>query len=412
MAFGDDFLKGFLGNDYLKDYRHASKTFRSNGYELAPRQKFLFYVRFNINTTGIPGLKNIFGEDKDSLSLLVKSAELPSYQIDTQYNNQYNRKRLTQSKINYQPVNIRFHDDGSDFARNLWFSYFNYYYKDAYHQYGNASIENGAPGTQGNSVPYRSDYNGRDTYDAIRTDNDWGYIGESYLDGQKGFLPNGGKPRFFNDIVIYGMNQHKFAAYVLINPIITDYRHDTYDYSEGTGLMENTMTINYETVKYYSGQMDGKDPDTFVKGFGDIAHYDRVKSPLSRPGSTTSIAGPGGLLDAAGSIFDLVTGRTSGTAATLGAVKSASAIYQGLKNKNLRSVILEEANVIAQDVIRGKGPGQVQEWINTSDSFFFGKTTGETNPTANQPATPKSASNTDEAYEGPQRVQFVGLEDD
>ena len=44
MAFGQDFLNTFFGNDFLKDYTHASKTFRTNGYENAPRLKFLFHV--------------------------------------------------------------------------------------------------------------------------------------------------------------------------------------------------------------------------------------------------------------------------------------------------------------------------------------------------------------------------------
>jgi hypothetical protein len=42
-----------------------------------------------------------------------------------------------------------------------------------------------------------------------------------------------GKPPFFRDIRIYGMDQHKFAEYVLINPLITNWRHDQYNYSEG-----------------------------------------------------------------------------------------------------------------------------------------------------------------------------------
>ena len=44
MAFGEDVLKGFFGNDFLKDYTHASKTFRSNNGALSPRRKFLFHV--------------------------------------------------------------------------------------------------------------------------------------------------------------------------------------------------------------------------------------------------------------------------------------------------------------------------------------------------------------------------------
>jgi uncharacterized repeat protein (TIGR01451 family) len=41
------------------------------------------------------------------------------------------------------------------------------------------------------------------------------------------------------------MDQHKYAQYVLINPLITNWNHDTYNYSEGGGIMQNTITINY-----------------------------------------------------------------------------------------------------------------------------------------------------------------------
>jgi hypothetical protein len=53
-SFGQDFLKGFTATQSLRDYTHASKTFRTNAYELKPRFKFLFHVKFNINTVGIP----------------------------------------------------------------------------------------------------------------------------------------------------------------------------------------------------------------------------------------------------------------------------------------------------------------------------------------------------------------------
>jgi hypothetical protein len=60
MAFGQDFLKGFIGADGLKTYSHASKTFLTNGYELAPRQKFLFHVYFTVNSGQIPALRSVF----------------------------------------------------------------------------------------------------------------------------------------------------------------------------------------------------------------------------------------------------------------------------------------------------------------------------------------------------------------
>ena len=94
-GFFDQVLKGFLGSDYLKDYRHASKTFRSAGMDLHPRHKFLFHVYFNLNVTELPGLRSAFSvDDQARVSLLVKNIQLPNYTIDVDTLNQYNRKRL------------------------------------------------------------------------------------------------------------------------------------------------------------------------------------------------------------------------------------------------------------------------------------------------------------------------------
>ena len=131
MAFGQDFLKSFFGNDYLRDYTHASKVFRTNGYSNSPRFKFLFHVYFNLNTTQIPQLRNVLGADQSTIGLLVKNIDLPKYKIDVETLNQYNRKRLIQKKIDYQPVNLKFHDDGGDLIRNLWYNYYSYYYADS-----------------------------------------------------------------------------------------------------------------------------------------------------------------------------------------------------------------------------------------------------------------------------------------
>ena len=342
MAFGQDFLKAFFGNDYLKDYRHAAKTFRTNGYQNSPRYKFLFHVYFNINTD-IPKIREIFPTSENStIGLLVKTIDLPRYEIDVEVLNQYNRKRLIQKRINYQPVSVAFHDDGGDLIRRLWYNYYSYYYKDPSQKYLNVNNTNGTIGptqTQSNGGTYTA----RDIYAASRVVNDWGYIGEGYFDstsGGAGTNSDSGKPPFFRDITIYGLNQHQWVSYVLINPMISEWRHDTYDYSQDSGVMENNMTLNYETVKYYEGAVGGSRPDTNVQGFADPANYDQEKSPLSRPGGTRSVLGQGGLVDAGfGIISDLSSG---GVAGVLGAVQKAGTVRETFRGTDVKDVALEE----------------------------------------------------------------------
>lgn len=394
MAFGEDFLRGFgqgfFGSQWLKDYQHASKTFRTNGYELAPRTKFLFYVYFNLNTIQIPKLRQVFASaDQNNLSLLVKTAKLPDYQISVDEMNQYNRKRLVQKKIEYQPCSFTLHDDGGDLARNLWYNYFAYYYKDPTQQYWNgAPTTSGSLGQSGTGDP-KGVYTKSDIYLDDRTINDWGYVGESYSDGAQA---DNGKPPFFRDITIFGFDQHKYAAYVLVNPLITEWKHDQYDYKEGNGMMEHSMTVRYETVKYYSGALSGTYPDKTAPGFADPSHYDTVKSSLARPGSTATVLGQGGLIDTVGGIVnDLQSGSVLGI---LGAVQKAGTAYQTFKGKDLQSIVKNEANAVAKQVIRDQLPGAVKQMANTADGFFFPKVPAQQNSTTQTPATPKSATPT------------------
>ena len=238
MSFGQDFLQGFAGNDSLRDFQHASKTFRTNGYELAPRFKYLFHVSFTINTVQIPQMGGPTGAfsatDISNMGLVVKNVQLPSFEMDVKELNQYNRKRVVQTKVNYQPVQINFHDDGNDLIRNMWYNYFSYYYKDPTQAYSGGGATTGTNGNAEN-MPNGFNYNRRDIYDQYRQGNDWGYIGENYADPNSNLsdVADQGKPPFFRDIRIYGLNQHKFVSYVLINPIITKLSEPGEGYWEG-----------------------------------------------------------------------------------------------------------------------------------------------------------------------------------
>ena len=366
-SFGQDFLQGFTGGNSLRDYTHASKVFRTNAYELKPRFKFLFHVKFTLNLDQIPALRNskIFGASEVyNLSLAVKTIDLPKYRIDTHTLNQYNRKRVVQTKINYEPVNITFHDDGGDNIRELWYQYYSYYYKDPAQQYGNTPATNGSIG-QVQTKQNGMSYNNRDIYEQNRTGNvnDWGYIGENFMDGTSAAS---GKPPFFKDIQIYGFDQHKYARYVLVNPLITSWNHDQYDYSQGNGTMQHTVSIAYETVKYYSGAL-GK-PDANVN-WPDTAHYDNIPSALARAGSTATVFGQGGLIGTGNGILqDLQSGSVMGL---IGAAQKAGAAYNTFKGKNLKSIVQAEAVSLGKDVITQLGPGAIRAAANKADGWIF-----------------------------------------
>lgn len=372
FGIGDQIYRGFIGDSVLRDYTHASRTFTTNSYELKPRYKFLYHVSFTLNTNDIPYLRGVLGNNESSkLSLLVKTADLPKYNIATETLNQYNRKRIIQKKIEYQPVNIVFHDDGGDNARRLWYYYFSYYYKDPAQQYLAPNNTNGSLGASANRT-VGFGYNTRDIYSDSWLVKDWGYSGESWQDGTPVPSANGKqgqKPPFFRDIRIYGMDQRKYAEYVLINPVISSWNHDTYDYSQNGGIMQHSMTILYETVKYYSGAVGASRPDTNVEGFADPTHYDTRLSPISRPGANATVFGQGGLLDAGiGILGDLQSGNLGGL---IGATQTAMRVSNTFKGKNLAAIAKNEAVSLGTGAIVEALPGATRQVIGRQGGVFI-----------------------------------------
>jgi hypothetical protein len=249
----------------------------------------------------------------------------------------------------------------------MWYNYYSYYYKDPTQQYLAPGVTNGSIGPDANRQAGFG-YNARDIYSNVRQVNDWGYIGEAFSDGTSSAS---GKPPFFRDIRIYGMDQHKFAEYVLINPLITNYSHDQYDYAQGAGIMQNSMTIAYETVKYYSGaigkQTEGGDLN--AEGFADQAHYDTTPSPISRLGNNASVFGQGGLLDTGiGVLGDLQSGSVLGL---IGAAQKAGTAYNTFKGKNLKAITASEATSLGKGAIVKSIPGATRAVANKADGFFF-----------------------------------------
>ena len=367
--FGQNILQGFSGPVGLADYTHASKTFTTNGYAYAPKTKYLFHVYFTINQD-IAALQNLFGGN-NTIGLLVKTAQLPSYQMDVDTLNQYNRKRVVQTKINYQPSTITFHDDNSDLIRTMWYNYYSYYYNDPSQKFNNIPNQNGSIGqlaTLSNGFGYQ--YN--DIYSPNRQVTDWGFVGEGYNNSDQYTAQTpGGKPPFFTAITIYGLAQKQFSQYTMINPIIESWQHDTYDYSQGAGTVQHTMTVRYEAVKYFSGDIGGQTPSNSVYGFADPANYDTVPSEITRSGATNTVFGQGGIITTNGSIQDLqaVQSGFNGSQNVTGGVQQAGANFNTYQTAP--GTVDDSPYQNFQTNLQGSLPGGVRQIQNAGGGAFF-----------------------------------------
>lgn len=311
MASVNPLLNGMTSNKTVRDFKHASKTFVDNNFELQPKHSHLFHVVFEFT----PDAATLFDTIQQlEIPILVKSADLPSYTLDVQTHNQYNRKTQSHHSFQYQPVTIRFHDDAKENIRNLWHKYYIYYNADPTYD------------LDGNS------YTTSDKY-TNRTQQQWG-------------LQKGNK-RFFKNIKIYSMHNHKFGEYTLVNPIITSFSHDQHAYANG-GLMENTMQIAYETVKYATGFVNNIGP----RGFGDI-HYDVETSDLSADNGAIpeeNVFENGSIRTTTGERpKDLFQGNVIGTITDADIIFDQSRINTG-------NVIQDTISIFANNLLTGKKP--------------------------------------------------------
>lgn len=273
---------GIKNGPNLKDYRHASNLHVTGDMAYAPKTKYLYHVVFTMRQ----GVNN-------TLNMLVKAADLPKFTVQLDTLNQYNRKKNTQVKIDYQPVQIRFHDDNAGVTRRLWEQYFSYYYAD--------------PTAGKNQSAYMKN--------ATK--------GSSYIMSNYG-LDNGSFEPFFRDITIYQMSKRQWNSYKLVNPIIQSWSHDTLD-SSSSAPADQAMTIVYESVAYDQGFVSQGNPP----GFG-LQHYDGSMSPATM-GNLGRIAGA---IQGAASIFGAVSsGQAFNTPlSTLATAVTAINTYQNIKN--------------------------------------------------------------------------------
>ncbi len=292
----NNFLKGFQdGLPGMKDYRHASRLYIDDNYKLMPKQKFLFHVVFNTDETLFYNGFN--PNERYQLNMLVKSCDLPRYNMSMEEKTQYNKKMYAATRIAYEPVNINFHDDHADTVNAFWKKYYEYNIADSVSMNSDLQISTTKD----------------DAYDGIKKKK----ITKFGMDTPKVRA----KP-YLKGIEIFVLHKQRFTSMTLVNPVIGSFSHDNVDQADGAGVLGNTMQILYETVIYKSGIVNKNN----VPGFATI-NYDKEPSPLTvLGGGTNSIFGPGGVIDGVGSVI-----RNFNEGNILGAILAASNTYNNAK---------------------------------------------------------------------------------
>lgn len=203
---------------------------------------------------------------------------MPSMKIDTEHLNQYNRKRLSQTRINYDPVKMVFHDVADGKTLRFWEMYYRYYFGD-----GTEPGINDAKTTQQKNKTYSVESFIKNITPQLnpaianlpssvktlfQSNAPSGANSPTNTDGQKskmtdiiaetlnnhnfGFnLPTIQDNRnLINSIEIFQIHGGRFNQVTLVNPRVSSFSHDTLNYATTDRTLELTFTFEYEYAYY------------------------------------------------------------------------------------------------------------------------------------------------------------------
>lgn len=186
-----------------------------------PFLKFEFFATITANGDARPYLEDVFGDSGWSGGYpVIKSVSLPQVDIDTKILNEYNRPRISQTKLKNKPVKLIIHDTVNGTTMKLWKAYYEFYFADG--------IKDQADRMQvTNPILFP---NGKFGYNLGQVSN------LKYL---------------FEKIDIFQVHAKKVIQTTLYNPRISNFNHDTLAY-DAEGSVEITLEFDYEWVEYHT----------------------------------------------------------------------------------------------------------------------------------------------------------------
>lgn len=238
---------------YVRGPSHAQDIFGLENDALFinnPKTKFEHFVRFNI---GEGDAKEFFDKTYPSIkefkyvAALVKSATYPNISFKTELANQYNKKRHYYTTIEYQPITVVFHDVADGKSLKFWKMYYQYHFKNGQHnktKVGDTADDVNRPvfGNDGKlqNMPRQSDF----------IEKDGMIVNDSATHDMYGLNLHNVNSNLLSSIELFFARGEKYERVVIVNPTISSFAHDTFSYEDTTGLMQITMTFEYETVIY------------------------------------------------------------------------------------------------------------------------------------------------------------------
>jgi hypothetical protein len=249
-------------NFYLRDFRLPHKAELQN-----VRQKFQGIVRFVINRALIDTDWWLTpSPTKADISSLVRTASLPDAKFKTEVKNQYNRKKIVTTGIDFNPVTIKVLDT----AYNQWLSVIMRYYSY------NFMNGRGFSPSDDRDLKYYIASNAENINSAFKS--------ESFNSNRAGYNINT-NPYFFEriDYILYAYK--KGVQYSLFNPVMTSFGTGDIDYSSNEPL-EFDLSFEYESFTVHD-VVNFNLSNVDLSGFETGINTNSLASYFVDPGLTT-----------------------------------------------------------------------------------------------------------------------------
>ena len=219
------------GQGYLRDLNNA-KRFDPGVNPV--RQRFQGYVNFNFNPA--IDITSLHSKDtKNTLSSLVRTASVPSAELQTDVKNQYNRKRVTITHTEFKPIEIPAYDT----VDSAWVIVLMKAYAHLFtNPIGKFDVSGDRPAPKkikADVVPAAIAGGGSEAVP----------LGEFESDLMGMNLRDAATRNFITRMEIVKYHGQKAIRYVVFNPIITSFEIEGIDHGDSSPAMIN-MSIQYE----------------------------------------------------------------------------------------------------------------------------------------------------------------------
>ena len=239
---------------YLAGPRHAQTqlgTHFRNGGGTPPRQSFAYFVNVIPNY----GILNLDISEHFKLSNLIKTFQFPQITYRNQVLNQYNRKRISQTGLEYGNLALTVHDDIHDNWMRFLSIYHNYHYMDGR---GYSDELNGFKQDLDTTLPMA---------DQNASNNGLWNPGSAGLDIHR-------DKYLIDRIDFYKYSGGKVSVTHFINPTLNSFTQSANDYSSSE-LQELQLDFSFEKVLIspeFEVQMDDFEKERFAPIFDPVGN--------------------------------------------------------------------------------------------------------------------------------------------